>query len=273
MIDKIAVIMSVYSSDKALYLDASLNSIFSQSYQFFDIYLQVDGDVDIALRDVIDLYCNRFSNLSVEYFDSNMGLAWQLNRAITRLRNAGDYQFIARMDADDICFPDRFKIQIDYFKSNPSVAVLGSSILEFYEDGRTFVKLMHKEHVLLAENIIKRCPFNHPTVMFNMLVLSFDDIEYDPSLMNTQDYYLWVDLLAKGFIFSNISVPLLKFRVNSNFHSRRGIKKAKNEFFSRVYAMKKLGVFNFTNVTHTLKLFALRLSPQVVKEFAYKHFR
>ncbi|MDV5059493.1 glycosyl transferase, partial [Vibrio diabolicus] len=120
--------------------------------------------------------------------------------------------------------------------------------------------------------IIKRCPFNHPSVMFRMSVFE-DGFRYKSELMNTQDYYLWVDLLAAGKNFANINEPLLMFRINESFHSRRGFKKAMNDLNSRIYAFKKLDVLNLSNIIHTISLFLLRIAPTSIKKWAYKTLR
>jgi hypothetical protein len=109
--------------------------------------------------------------------------------------------------------------------------------------------------------------------MFNLNVIKSDDLKYDGVLRNTQDYYLWIELLKKGYKFANLREPLLKFRIDENFHKRRGLKKAINDFNSRVYAMKALNVFSTSNILHALLLFGLRVSPSFLKKLAYDRFR
>ncbi|MCV5855842.1 glycosyl transferase 2 family protein, partial [Escherichia coli] len=86
------------------------------------------------------------------------------------------------------------------------------------------------EHNSLVNNIVKRCPFNHPSVMFRIDVFEEHNLKYKDELQNTQDYYFWVDAIKSGLKLANINEPLLKFRIDDKFHSRRGVKKAKNDF-------------------------------------------
>ncbi|MEY2344603.1 glycosyltransferase [Proteus mirabilis] len=258
---KIAVIMSVYHGDSVEAFNISMSSIFSQSYKYFDLYLQVDGNISVELLNVIQHYARNHHNFYVELIEREKGLAWQLNRAIDRLLKNTSYSFIARMDADDICEPTRFQKQIEYFESNPHVAVCGTQVTEFHDNGYTQIKRIPTEHHILYKNIIKRCPFNHPTVMFNLSKIKIHDIKYNASLMNTQDYYLWIELLAKGYVFGNLDESLLKFRINNDFHSRRGIKKAKNDFKARLYAIRKLKIANFKNFSFLFLIVFLRVSP------------
>ncbi|MER1746651.1 glycosyl transferase 2 family protein, partial [Proteus mirabilis] len=87
------------------------------------------------------------------------------------------------------------------------------------------------------------------------------------------DYYLWIELLAKGYVFGNLDESLLKFRINNDFHSRRGIKKAKNDFKARLYAIRKLKIANFKNFSFLFLIVFLRVSPAFLKKIAYKYLR
>lgn len=74
---------------------------------------------------------------------------------------------------------------------------------------------MPETHHELIKSIVKRSPFIHPSVMFRGSVV--EHIRYNDSLMNTQDYYLWIDLLSKKYKFHNIQQPLLFFVLMIHF--------------------------------------------------------
>ncbi|MDF0533022.1 glycosyltransferase [Shewanella sp. A32] len=273
MTKSIAVVMSIYREDRPEWLFASLNSLYEQTISDFDIFLQVDGSISPDLKKVVSDFELKYTNLFVEFFEENRGLAFQLNRAISRLSHNGTYKFIARMDADDICFKNRFEKQLDFFSKNPTVAICGAGVIEFSECGSVFEKRLPSHHEVLIKNIIRRCPFSHPTVMFNLSVINVSDIFYDEKLMNTQDYYLWVDLVAKNYIIGNCQDILLRFRKSSDFFSRRGFGKAKNDLLSRFYAMRKLHQISVVNIFFSIALFGLRISPSFIKKFLYSRFR
>lgn len=270
--NKIAVVISVYKNDTVKNLKEALDSLTIQSYDNFDVFLMIDGPISDSLMSTVSEFSLR-DNFFVYKEQSNRGLAFQLNKAISVILSYEVYSYIARMDADDISHKDRFLKQIRFFDSNPDVSVLGTSVVEFGEMTNNYVKKMPTEHAKLLKNIIQKCPLNHPTVMFNIRKIRREDLKYNDRLMNTQDYYLWVDLLSKGYEFANLDDVLLDFRIDRNFHSRRGIKKAMNDFKSRNYAMKKLKIYTFRNMVHTILLFILRVSPSFVKKFAYNNLR
>lgn len=272
MLGKIAIAMSVYKSDKIANIKESVDSILNQTYKNFDFYIAVDGVVNDDVRDYL-ISLNEVKNIMVVFFFYNKGLACRLNDIIDIVIKKNEYCFLARMDADDISYPERFSTQVRFLRENKDIAVVGSSAIEFYDNGGEKFKKMFTTHDELYFNIIKRCPFNHPTVMFNLSIFDKKDIIYDDSLQNTQDYYLWVELLKKGYRFSNIDKPLLRFRVDSDFFNRRGLKKAINDTKARYHAMKLLNLFTLSNVNHTVLLFILRISPSIIKKTAYQYLR
>ncbi|EIE1228048.1 glycosyltransferase, partial [Vibrio vulnificus] len=267
----VAVIMSVYKNDKVEWVQNSINSILEQSYSDIKLFLAVDGIVPDEIVALLSDY-EKNRNVRIFYFEECKGLATRLNFLIDTALSCKGVKYLARMDADDVSHIERIEKQVYYLESN-SIDVLGSSVIEIDGFGNNiFLKKSEPNDVDLKKNIILRCPFNHPTVIFKREV--FDSgLRYDNNLLNTQDYKLWVDMAVKGFKFGNCSEPLLYFRVSDTFHSRRNLKKAKNDFEQRIIAMKKLNIVNFKNVIHTLSLLILRLSPTFVSKLAYKYLR
>ncbi|MEZ8239318.1 glycosyltransferase [Vibrio splendidus] len=270
--NNVAVAMSVYKSDNSEHLEMAILSVLNQSHSKFDLFIEVDGSIPSSTRGVLSKF-DTLANVFVNYNSLNEGLATRLNQIINTVVEKDNYGFVARMDADDVSSASRFEKQVDFLIENPEISVVGSDVIEISCSGdELFYKRMSKSHDEMFDNIIKKCPFNHPSVMFNISVFN-SGIRYNEELMNTQDYYLWVDLLALNKQFANINEPLLKFRVNESFHSRRGLKKAINDLNSRLYAFKKLKVYSMSNILHVFLLFLLRLSPGFIKSYAYNKFR
>ncbi|MEZ8116411.1 glycosyltransferase [Vibrio splendidus] len=270
---KIAVALCIYKNDKLDFVKLSIDSILSQESCDFDLLIQVDGLVEPSVYDYLQSIKD-ISNIFIFFNSNNMGLAYRLNQIIEYSISPKVYGFIARMDADDIAMPNRLKTQVDFLNENEDISVVGSDVMEISESGHNiFYKKMESNSELISKNIIRKCPLNHPSVMFRISIFCDSDLRYKPDLMNTQDYYLWVDIINRGFNISNINQPLLKFRVDNKFHSRRGLSKSINEFKSRMYAMNKLDCYTFSNILHTFLLLGLRLSPSFLKKFAYSKLR
>lgn len=270
---RVAVALSVYKSDRPDHLKLSIDSMLSQSYDLVDVFIQVDGLISSECCQVLNSYSSE-ERVFVTFNDENKGLAFRLNTIIDEVVSLKNYTYIARMDADDISFPERISKQVEYLESNDNISVIGTDLIEINSWGEElFHKTMSYTHSDILKKVIKKCPFSHPTVMFRESIFESGEIRYKSELMNTQDYYLWVDLLSEGYKLSNLNEPLLYFRVNESFHSRRGWHKAMNDFRARLYAFKKLNVITPSNVLHTALLFLLRIAPASIKTFAYKHLR
>ena len=93
----------------------------SQTYRRFDLIILVDGVVSEKLKDIIKNTPN--TNTVVFEYKINRGLAFVLNDGI-RYCLKNHYQFIGRMDADDISLPYRLEKQIKFLEKNPQTDVV-----------------------------------------------------------------------------------------------------------------------------------------------------
>lgn len=107
----ISVIMSNYNTPEE-YLREAIESVLNQSYADFEFIIVDDCSTDNSLK-IIESYHD--PRIIVIKNEINIGITKSLNRA---LRTANG-EFVARMDADDICLPDRFRKQIEFLNSIP----------------------------------------------------------------------------------------------------------------------------------------------------------
>ncbi|WP_267472723.1 glycosyltransferase [Proteus sp. G2662] len=263
--------MSIYSLDKTDFIKRSIDSMLDQTVNNIYIYIAVDGIVSSQIITLLSAY-EKNHNIKIFYFNENKGLAFRLNQLID-IAIKERFDFIARMDADDICRKDRIEKQINYLIRNDNISIVGSNVIEIdNNENHICEKIMDTDPFLITKNIIKKCPLNHPSVMFRSSVFE-NGLRYNNKLKNTQDYYLWVDAIKNGFNISNINESLIYFRVDENFFSRRGLKKAINDVKCRIYAMNELKKHTIKNYVFIAFLFIFRLSPKIIKKFGYKNFR
>lgn len=109
--DKLAVILPIYKNDKVPYVRLSLDSILHQTYKGENkLIIGVDGPVGNDLAACLKEYEQK-ANVFIQWFPENRGLAIVLNDLLDICFKEG-YEYIARMDADDISTPDRFEKQM-----------------------------------------------------------------------------------------------------------------------------------------------------------------
>ena len=132
---KIAVILPVYKNDKVPYIKLSFDSILNQTYKDTDLFIGVDGPVGKDLEECLKKY-EQDERITVEWFKENRGLAIVLNDLLDICFKKG-YEYIARMDADDISTPKRIEKQMAYLLQHPEIDVVGGAIEEIDENSES----------------------------------------------------------------------------------------------------------------------------------------
>ncbi|HFU0505447.1 TPA: glycosyltransferase, partial [Vibrio parahaemolyticus] len=229
----LAVIMSVYRSDRLNELKLAFDSLFEQTYKAM-IFLCKDGELSDEVNAYLHTLLDRDDVVILEN-ENNIGLAKSLNRLIDLIQSDYKFEFIARMDADDICRVERFELQINHFRHNEDIDLCGGFCSEFGASFAISPKKLPLNHLELLDFSIGRCPLIHPTVMFRAKIFDDCSIRYPENTTLTEDMALWFELLSKGYRFSNIPYILLDYRLNENTISRRqGLRKAISEFKLRI---------------------------------------
>lgn len=291
---KIAVILPVYKNDKVPYVHSSVDSILNQTYQDVTLYVGVDGLVGDDLRNCLQEYESK--GVYIQWFLENRGLAMVLNDLLAKAREDG-FEYIARMDADDISKPERLEKQMAFLQDHPEIDVVGGSIEEIDENSESRNKTIvypssPKE---CYEFFSKRNPHAHPAVLFRWSF--FEKLEangqfntngnvtptdfkneygkwYRPEYRQNQDTMLWVDGMSKGTQHANIPDVVLRFRfTNSLFEKRRnGWAFAKKQLTDRKIINKHLG-YGLGATLYGYAMFCMLVSPAWVKKIAYTVFR
>ena len=275
MNNKIAVILPVYKKDKVEYMSKAIESIALQTYRDFHIYIGVDGPIGDELSAFLE-QVEKQAQISVIWFEKNRGLACVLNDLLDICFKEG-YEYIARMDADDISVTDRLEKQMAYLKAHPEIDIVGGAINEIDEDGMNRGKTIiypagPKE---CREFFSKRNPHAHPAVLFRKSF--FDKLQgkkYRPEYRQNQDTMLWYDGMMAGTQHANIPDVVLNFRMtDAMFKKRRnGWAFAKKQLTDRLQINKDLKYGRKADL-FGYAMFLLLISPPFVKKVAYRVFR
>lgn len=261
----VAVIQSVYSNDKAEWLEQSISSICKQKCDPWHInyYICIDGPIDDKLNAVIFRHQQFIRYLAKN--DTNLGLAKSLNRLIHAL---GDEEYVFRMDSDDISVPYRLEKQLDFMETNPEIGICGSSLIEIDENGQhQKIRCYYEKNEEIVENMYKGTAVGHPTVCFRRN--SLDKLRgYNEKLRVSQDIDLWFRAIRNDVKFYNIQKPLLLYRKADSFYSRRSIQKAFNEFSIYWKGCNQLYGFGIRNLFPLMRL-VFRLMPLKITAFIY----
>ena len=217
-----AVLMSVYEKENPEFLKQSIESIFRQTILPKQFILVKDGPLPKELDEAISLLKNKGENeYSIQFtivaLSENAGLGPALNLGLKR----AEYDYIARMDSDDIAFPNRCELQLQVF-SKKQVDIVSGTVLEFGQNTKEIqaVKSLPEEQEEILKYARRRNPFNHPCVMFRRQVILQAGMYQDVRWFG--DYDLWVRALMQGAKGYNTKEPLLYMRAGSDMYLRRG---------------------------------------------------
>ena len=270
----LGVLLPVYAKDKPDYLLLAINSILNQTYEDFILYVGIDGPIPAELTEVIKS-AERDERVKPVWFKENRGLAIVLNELIEIANEAGAH-YLARMDADDISFPERFAKQMQYLLENADIDVVGGAISEIDENGDSRNKtIMYPLSPSECRAFFaKRNPHAHPAVLFRKRFFEKTGHLYRPEYRQNQDTMLWLDGFAKGTKNANLPDVILKFRMTESLLKKRrnGWRFAKKQFKDRLLINRTLGYGLRADVLG-FAMFVLQLSPSWLRKSAYRLFR
>lgn len=259
--------MSTYKNDDINHLEESLNSLNNQTILPSELVIIFDGPVPLNLEMVVEKFSEvcRFS-INVIKLKQNQGLAKALKIGV----EACSHELIARMDSDDICVSNRFELQLNEFKLNPLLDVVGGYIVEFNDiNQKTKIRCVPKNQLDIKNCLPYKAPFNHVTVMFKKsLILKIGNYK---DFRGIEDLALWFDVVNSSIHLKNIDDILVRVRVNPGFISRRsGFSYAYQELNVFYYAlkMKYISLAKFFLIV-SLRV-PIRLLPRFLVSILYK---
>jgi hypothetical protein len=163
-----------------------------------------DGSTDKSL-DIAYLFQDE--RIKVIHDGLNKGLSARLNELVALSKG----EYFARMDADDIMFPQRISQQLAYLQQHNEVDVVGSSAVTIDIKNKITGIICYPEHPNNISNVIKHQCFIHPSIMAKRSW--FVQNPYDEGAIRMEDYNLWMRTFSK-YRFYNIAEPLLFYRVS-----------------------------------------------------------
>ncbi len=202
---EISILLPVFNAEH--YLREAIKSLLNQTYGDFELIIIDDGSVDNSMN-----IASEFDDKRIRLFHKNhQGLIESLNFGIER---AGG-RWIARMDADDVVLPNRFKLQQEYLSNHKDVVAVGGAAYlidsEGIRTGRCVVP--PNDHDALLRNILY-CG-GEPTLIHPTVMMQSDAVKatggYRKEFPVSEDTDLWLRLSRAGKLHS-LSEPVLLLR-------------------------------------------------------------
>lgn len=259
---KISVIMGIYNC--ASTLSEAIDCIVAQSFSDWELILCDDGSTDETLE-VAKSYAVKYSDkIIVLQNEINQGLNKTLNRCLAAAKG----EYIARMDGDDRCAPNRFKVELAVLESEPEIAIV-STDMEFFDESGIWGAISHPEYPQ-TQDFAHGSPFCHaPCMVRREAYEAVGGYSVGKRLMRVEDYHLWLKMYAAGFRGKNLHQPLYQMRDDRNAYHRRKFRYRLNEAYVRGLSVKMLKL-SAKNYLYMLRPIMVGLLPSFLYDFLHK---
>lgn len=208
----ISVVMCCYNAEK--YIAETIESVLNQTYTNFEFIIWNDGSND-GTEQIVKSYKDH----RIRYFyHNNLGLGNALNLACSEVRT----EYIARIDADDICMADRLDMQLHFLKSHPLYVLVSSSVYYIDEEGNVLGRSFpYTWNHVLKNKLLLGSPISHPAVMFKRD--AYLKTGGYLGILGGEDRVLFAKMSRYGKI-KNLADPLIKYRIiySSLSHRQHG---------------------------------------------------
>lgn len=197
----VTVLMPVYNAEN--YLREAIDSMLVQTLKNFEFLIIDDGSKDTSIA-IIESYSD--PRIRLVKNDANMGISKTLNRGI----EMASCEYIARMDADDVSYPERLRKQYHYMLANPDCALL-STWAKMVDETGEHIRTEKYRSRLHYYNLTFECWMYHPTVMYKKSAVMNVGMYAIPY---AEDFELFWQLSRK-YKIACLEEVLLDYRVTS----------------------------------------------------------
>lgn len=265
-----SVIMSAYQGNSPDYLETAIESIYQQTRKPKETIIVVDGPINQALNNILEKEKEKYQNIKIIRLEKNNGLAHAMQVAV----NHATTFYLARMDSDDICLPDRFEKQMKCFEENPELSIIGGMISEFEGNPDNIIsrRIVPLNDADIKKYMRGRCGINHVTA-----IIKKEDLlragNYQTSYLQ-EDHYLWARMILAGCKFKNIPDIVVNVRSGRDQFARRGgwrFFKSEVRMFWFMYKNKLISFGYFLYIC-TIRGIVQFLMPNKLRTWVYQKF-
>ena len=251
----ISVIMGVHNERYPDAISKAVDSILSQSYPNIELIICDDGS-DSEVSEKLEALCDSDEHITLIRNEEQKGLAYSLNRCMDIATGV----YIARMDADDISYPERLKREYEYLESHPDIGWTGCNAEVFDQNGK-WGRSVRPVFPGKAD-YLKYSPFIHPSVLFRaQIIKEAGGYSEDEEFMLSEDYELFLRLRDKGYAGHNLQEELLMYFCGRDDYHVRSISDRYAEFRMRFKVFRRYGLIFPTGWLYGLRPLVAGLIP------------
>ena len=198
---KVSVVLPVYNV--AAHIKGTIESLLRQTFQDFELLVLDDCSTDDTVAQVSTIADPR---LRLIRNPQNLGRAGTDNAALPHVQG----EYIAKMDGDDICHPERLAKQVAYLDAHPEVNIVGSFMQNF--GASTYLNRYPAQPADTQVLTLFTLPTGNPSAMMRTSLFRDQGMRYDAALRQTEDYDFCARYIRQLRI-ATIQEPLIEYRV------------------------------------------------------------
>lgn len=214
----LSALMSVYNGEN--YIEETIKSVLSQTYEEFDFIIVDDGSTDKTVEIITSFDDQRIKLYRLE---QNKGVGFALNFGLEKVTSP----YLAKVDADDLYYPERFNEQLNFLQQNSEIAVVDSLLKYFPSDDCVsksqrykYLSEIHEPQINqiktpndISEKLYWFCCITHSLIMGRTEIIK--SVGYNKNLSLGEDYTLFYMMNKKGYKFSRLDQVLGEIRVSN----------------------------------------------------------
>lgn len=223
--DLISVVIPI--RPKSQTISKTLTSLLRQDYENFEVICLLDRD-NGSIRNLIE---SEFPNINRKLIDVNVASAGLGNVRNIGLKNS-DSNFIAMLDCDDICKPNRLTRQISILKENEEVAIVTGNASVYSTDGKLLYKIVppKNSYEIKLKLLTENCIVQSSVMLRKSDVLSIGG--YTSNSHGCEDYDLWLRMISK-FEFGILDFDVVDYLMNPVGVTRKQIPRESRQQLNR----------------------------------------
>lgn len=253
MNDKIYISIGIPFYNAENYLEDAICSVLAQTHQYWELILIDDGSSDSSLE-IASKYARNDERIRIMSDGENKKLPYRLNQII----NQAKYDYIARMDADDLMSNDRLEKQLYVLENNKEIDFVTTGCFTIGKNNELTGVKLGRNYQMNAEMILGGL-----TNLLHASLLArkswYVRNNYDENRLLAEDFDLWLQAAKKNDLnYLVIEKPLYWYRVIENVTAEKMIQGYNTQI--EIINSSYIGIVSISKKNRTIRKFKLKKS-------------
>lgn len=219
-----------------------------------DIIITDDGSEKKFDENQVRLKYNNKGYIHFIYLNKNYGVGIAANKCLEYVKD-NNYKYVARLDAGDICYRNKFSKQIDFLEKNKKVALVGTWARALDNEGNLLFYIKHPtNHNNIKRNMYLNSMFVNPTVVFKTIILQTIP-EYPIKYKDAAQDYAFFFKVIKHFECANMPKVMLDYIIDKNSISTKNRKLQVKNRINIIIDNFKLGIYPIYGLIRNIVLY------------------